>query len=481
MVNGQSSKKSSLRKKPILWTREELMDLFLFSLPEDFAATGVSIDTRTLKPGDIFIAIEGEAHDGHRFVKVAEEKGASLVIVSASKLVEMGTCPVLQVENTLDAMRTLGRAARLRSKAQIIAITGSVGKTSSKEILRHALSPFGKVAWSEASYNNHWGVPLTLSRLPRDADFAILEIGMNRPGEIAPLSEMVRPNIVIITSIMPAHIGNMRTIEAIAEEKSQILAGLEPEGIVIVPSMPEHYQLFRAKAMKKFPRSFISFGQEGTADVQLLGFTQENGEAGLARIAIGEQRFTLEIPLQGVHMAMNSLISMAVARALRLNYKKMITAIKMVSPIRKRCQVHHLIIDEKSIVLIDDSYNANLASMIAGLDTLISITPQGTGRRIAVLGEMLELGGYAINHHQQISNYCSEKAIDKVFLCGGEALKQGFSGLSSSKKEACVDSYEELIPLVRAKLQDQDVILVKGSKGSKVSQIAENLLAMTKN
>lgn len=476
MVKGKDPEKPSP-----LWTRTELAELFFCPLPDDFAATGVSIDTRTLKPGDIFIAIEGESHDGHRFVKFAEEKGASLIIVSESRPIEKVNCPVIMVEDTLDALRTLGRAARLRSKAQIIAITGSVGKTSSKEILRHALRPFGKVAWSEASYNNHWGVPLTLARLPREADFAILEIGMNHLGEIAPLSEMVRPHVAIITAIVPAHIGNMGSIEAIVEEKSDIFVGLEPEGVIIVPSVLEYYRLFKAKAMKKFPRSFLSFGQEPTADIQLFGFTQENGGMGIAKVALGDQRFTMEIPLQGIHMAINALTAVAVAKSLRLPYKKILNAIKIVPSIKKRCEVHRLTIDDKSITLIDDSYNANLASMIAGLETLLSMTPEDGGRRIAVLGEMLELGGYAINHHQQISEYCEEKPIDKVFLCGGEVLRQGFAELKAKKKEACVDSCEELIPLVRSKLMDHDVILVKGSKGSRVSQIAENLLAIAKN
>lgn len=463
-----------VKVKKALWSKYELDSLFDCFLPEDFQATGISIDTRTIKPGDIFIAITGDMHDGHRFVKVAEEKGASAVIVS--RPIEILSCPVITVDDTLNAMKILGRSARLRSNAQVIAITGSVGKTSTKEILRQALAPFGKVAWAEASYNNHWGVPLTLSRLPVDVDFAIFEIGMNNIGEIAPLSEMVRPNIAIITAIAPAHIGNMGSIQTIAEEKSDVFVGLEPDGIVIVPSDPEFYPFFKTKAMKVFPQCIMSFGEEPGADIRLFGFSQENGQVGVSKIAIGEQRLTVKSPLQGRHMAVNGLAAFAVAKALRLDLKKMVTVFEKMSSIKKRCQVHHVTLDGKKITLIDDSFNANLKSMMAGLDIFMSITPKDKGRRVAVLGEMLELGAFAINHHQQVSHYCTDQNIDKVFLCGGEALKQGFLTLPDIKKAACVDTYKELIPLVRKSLKDNDVVFIKGSKGSKVSLIVENLL-----
>lgn len=461
-------------KKP-LWSKYELDSLFDCMLPEDFSATGISIDTRTIKPGDIFIAITGEMHDGHRFVKLAEEKGASAVIVS--RPVEVLSCPVITVDDTLNAMRILGRSARLRSNAQVIAITGSVGKTSTKEMLRQALAPFGKVAWAEASYNNHWGVPLTLSRLPTDVDFAIFEIGMNNIGEIAPLSEMVRPNIAIITAIAPAHIGNMGNVQTIAEEKSDIFVGLEPDGIIILPSDPEFFSFFKSKAMKTFPQSILSFGEDKGADVRLFGFAQENGEVGVSKIAIGEQRLTVKCPLQGRHMAINGLVSFAVGKALRLDLNKIAAVFEKMSPIKKRCQVHQITLDGKNITLIDDSFNANLSSMMAGLDIFMSITPPDKGRRVAVLGEMLELGGYAINHHQQVSHFCTTRDIDKVFLCGGEALKQGFVALPDTKKAACVDTCKELIPLVRQSLKHNDVVFVKGSKGSKVSLIVEDLLS----
>lgn len=459
-----------------LWTKSELENLFICSLPHDFECSGVSIDTRTLKSGDIFIAISGDVYDGHAFAKAAEEKGAA-AIISTIPLPEI-SCPVIQVDHALGALQALGRTARERTKASVIAITGSVGKTSTKDILYKVLSQFGSTTCAPASYNNHWGVPLTLSRLPRDANYAILEIGMNQIGEIAPLSEMVRPHIAIITAIAPAHIGNMGSLEAIAREKAEIFVGLEKDGVAIIPTNSPFHDQLKAAALKKFPRYIFSFGEEARADVRLEDYGQNKDDSAKGRVIIGDQNIAFCLPLVGRHMAVNSLCAFAVGRALRLDLPKIGKALQTIGPLKNRCQIHHLTLPGDSgkipIILVDDSFNANVASMKAGLDVLTSIQPKGEGRRIAVLGEMLELGSFAIEHHQEISDYCATHPIDFVFLCGGSPIKQAFSGSTNADH---VENCKELIPLVMAVLQPNDVVLVKGSKGSRVIQVAEALIA----
>lgn len=462
-----------------LWSKSELENLFICSLPHDFECSGVSIDTRTLKPGDIFIAISGDVYDGHAFAKVAEEKGAAAII--ATRSLPGVSCPVIQVDHAMRALQVLGRTARERTKASVIAITGSVGKTSTKDMLHKVLAQFGSTSCASASYNNHWGVPLTLSRIPRNADYAILEIGMNNIGEIAPLSEMVRPHIAIITSIAPAHIGNMGNLEAIAREKSDIFVGLERDGVAIIPTNTIFYDHLKAVASKKFPRYLFSFGEDARADVRLEGYVQEKNNSARGRAVLGDQNIMYRLPLVGRHMAVNSLCVFAVARALRLDLSKVAKALENLGPLKNRCQIHQLTLPCESggmpITLVDDSFNANLQSMKAGLDVLSSLQPQKKGRRIAVLGEMLELGGFAIDHHQEVSDYCTNGSVDVVFLCGGSPVKQGFSTLPDLKKGGHADDVQALIPLVMAALQPDDVVLVKGSKGSKVLQVVEALVA----
>jgi UDP-N-acetylmuramoyl-tripeptide--D-alanyl-D-alanine ligase len=387
------------------------------------------------------------------------------------------------VDHALKALNAMARVARDRAKTTtIIAITGSVGKTSTKDILYRVLSHFGPTICAPASYNNQWGVPLTLSRLPRNAKYAILEIGMNHVGEIAPLSEMVRPHIAIITPIAPAHIGNMGTMDAIVREKVSILEGLEPDGSVILADHHPFFDILKAEALRKHPRYVFSFGEEPGADIRLEDFNQLNNQMIQGTVAIIDQKINFCLPLTGRHMALNSLCAFAVGRVLRLDYAKIAEALQTLSPLKNRCQVHDLHFLRKkteiNITLLDDSFNANLHSMTAGLETLLTLTPKGKGRRIAVVGEMLELGAFAIDHHQQISDFCAQKAIDLVFLCGGNAVKQGFSTLPAPKRGGQMESADELIPLVLGALRSDDIVLVKGSKGSKVGIVAEALLKM---
>lgn len=458
-----------------LWSKSELENLFICTLPHDFHCTGVSIDTRTLKSGDLFLAVTGDNFDGHAFAKVAESKGASAIV--ATKPLPEISCPVIVVDSILGALQDLGRTARQRTKATIIAITGSVGKTSVKDMVSKILSVFGSTYSAPASYNNHWGVPLTLSRLPRDAQYGVIEIGMNHVGEIAPLSDMVRPHVALITAIASAHIGNLGGLDEIAKEKSAIFHGLEKNGIAILPLDSDHFDYLKTVAAKSFPSHILSFGKNQKANARLKSYKVTGDNTAQVTAVMGDTDLSYTLPILGQHMAVNSVCALSVAMALRLNLKKAKEAFKSMGTTKGRCQIHHLTIPMKQgtvpITLLDDSFNANSHSMKAGIDVLVSLKREGKGRCVVVLGEMLELGSHALKEHQIIADYCQQLGISTIFTCGGTPIAQAFKTMETSHREKA----GELIPLVMEGLQENDLVLVKGSKGSQVSLVAEALIS----
>lgn len=457
----------------VLWTGTELNQLFATSLIADLQVTGVSIDSRTLKPGDLYVALRGVSQDGHLFVEKAAQSGAAAVLISHP--MPHLSCPQIVVPNTLKALEKMAQFARERSLATIIAITGSVGKTSTKEILAHVLAEFGPVCFSAASFNNQWGVPLSLARLSRHAKFGIFEIGMNHAGEIAPLVAMVKPHISVITNIGPAHIGNMEGIQAIATEKAAIYSGLDAGGIAIIPSDTEFYPFLAGLAASYAAKQIISFGVSNQADVQLLSY-HSTEKGGVVKARVQDIFVDYTLPLRGQHFALNSLMAFAIAAALNLDKERVGLRLQSMPAIKNRGEIYELEIEGKKIVLIDDAYNANLISMKAGIDVLMDYRWQPQGRRIAVLGEMLELGDYAIPHHCELSNYLESKKVDMVYLSGGNAMQHCLDGLPQLTQRGCVSQPLDLIPALRAELRQGDVILVKGSKGSRVSLVVDELL-----
>lgn len=462
-----------------LWTSKEISEIFNCQLPAGFDVKGVSIDSRTLQSGDLFFALKTPTSDGHDFVLDAARKGAVAVVVS--KQVPGCTCPQIMVDSTFRALQDLGRYGRMRSKAKIIAITGSVGKTTTKEVLRHVLEGIGGVSASVASYNNHWGVPLSLARLPKDAKFGIFEIGMNNPGEITPLSEMVNPHVAIITAIAPAHIGQMGSLENIAKEKACIFDGLMQEGIAVLSADSEFFPFLKAKALQHHPDQLVTFGESASAEVRLIDY-ESVGEKALITFAIGgREKQSFSYSLMGRHLAAAALIALAVAKTLKLDLKTILKRLETMEPVNGRGKVYSINLNGNLVKLVDDSYNANLVSTLAALDTLASVLLKDTGKRIAVLGEMLELGSHAIDHHQQVAKACLEKGIDRVYFCGGSAMKQAFDLLPEKCRGGFVATAQELIKPILNDVCPNDIILIKGSKGSRVSLIAEALISASKN
>ena len=419
-------------------------------------ATGVSIDSRTIAPGELFVAL-ADARDGHDFVPDAEAKGAACVLVSR----DVGVGPALLVEDVQAALTRLGEFGRARSRARVVAVTGSVGKSTTKEMLRRILAAFGATHAAEASFNNHIGVPLTLARLPAEADFAVVEIGMNHPGEIAPLSIIVRPHVGVITAIGSAHLGLMGSVEAIADEKADLLRGVVPGGAAVLPRGPF---LSRLARRARDGVRVISFGAQDLAEARLIEAGNDaDGVAVTANILRTVVRCHLAAP--GTHMAMNAVAALAAAAALGLDPTQAAAALDAFAPLAGRGARRSVTVGGATITLIDESYNASGSSVRATLEVL-ALLP---GRRIAVLGDMLELGEYADDEHRDLAAPVAAVA-DLVFACGPH-MRLMFDDLPERQRGAWAADAAALAPVVRAALAECDVVLVKGSYGSRMRDV----------
>jgi UDP-N-acetylmuramoyl-tripeptide--D-alanyl-D-alanine ligase len=431
---------------------------------------GISIDTRTLGEGELFFAIKGPTLDGHDYVRAAFDKGAAAAVVDeahAGTLRPLG--PLYVVHDVLPALERLAAAARLRSPARIVAVTGSVGKTSTKEALRVVLSEAGAAHASVASYNNHWGVPLTLARMPKDTSFGIYEIGMNHKGEITPLTRMVRPHVAIITAIAPVHLEYFDGLDAIADAKAEIFSGLVPGGVAIINRDCAQFERLRAHA-KASPAGYVaSFGEHETADARLLS-VMPGADHSMVEAEVCGQRLSYRLGAPGRHHAMNSLAVLLAAKAFGVDLEAAARALGLFLAQPGRGERLQLLAEDGPFTLIDDSYNANPASMRAAIALAGSLPVGGKGRRIAVLGDMLELGASAATMHAELAADVAANHIDLVFAAG-PLMKHLFENLPSHLQGAWSESAAGLAPLVTAAVKGGDVVLVKGSNASRMSSI----------
>ena len=458
-----------------LWTSAEVEAATGGRATGPWAATGVSIDTRTIQPGDLFIALK-DVRDGHDFVANALAKGAAAAMVSHIPTGLPADAPLVVVPDVLAALTALGAAGRARSRARVVGVTGSVGKTSTKEMLRAVLSGQGKTHAAEASYNNHWGVPLTLARMPADADFAVIEIGMSNPGEIAPLARLARPHVALITTIAPAHLQAFGSLEGIAAEKAAIFEGLEPGGIAVIPEGLSVSPILRAAAGTA---RIVTFGAEA-GDYRLIGARQCEA-AMIAHALIGTEERLFKVLSPGKHFAVNGLAVLAVADALGLDPAISTGDLGRWQPPAGRGMREKIWLDSvegQGFELIDDAFNANPVSMAAALDVLIGAQPQdgpgriSKGRRIAILGDMLELGPDEITMHRAIASHPGLEAIATIHLVGPR-MKALHADLPRRQRGEWVETSAELIPRLRSLVDAGDVVLIKGSKGIKVAALVD--------
>jgi UDP-N-acetylmuramoyl-tripeptide--D-alanyl-D-alanine ligase len=452
-----------------LWTASEAASATGGKAFGNWEAQGISIDTRTLEKDDLFVALKGDNRDGHCFVPSALEKGAgaAMVIDPPPGLAE--SAPLLVVDDTLSGLEALGCASRARSLASILAVTGSAGKTTTKEMLRLTLEGQGKVAASVASYNNHWGVPLSLARMARDTAYGVFEIGMNHEGEIRALVSQARPHLVVVTTIAPAHLEYFGTLEAIADSKAEIFEGLEPGGIAILPLDNPQFARLNKRARECGVENIASFGTSEGADARLL-VSKIVGDKQIIAAEIRGRKIELTLNAHGAHIASNALAVLLAVEGLGVDLERAAQALGTFTPLTGRGARVTL----GDIELIDESYNANPASMRAALDLLKATNPQSGGRRIAVLGEMLELGTDGPALHCAIAKDIAENMVDLVFLCGSQ-MKDLWDVLPGDCRGAYSENSMHLKEPFLKQLRSGDIILVKGSFGSRMSVIIEAL------
>jgi len=458
----------------------------LWSFDDVLAATGgvaegrgapdihqIAIDSRGLGVGALYVAIRGDRLDGHQFVGNAFEAGAVASMVErGADLPEPGGA-LIRVADTLEALNMLGKAARARAKAKVIAVTGSVGKTGTKEALRVALAPSGTTHVSQKSFNNQWGVPLSLANLPREARFGVFEVGMNHAGEITPLAQMIRPDIAIITTVQPVHLEFFDSVEAIAEAKAEIFHGLEPGGTAILNSDSPYFDLLRGRAEERGAGAVLAFGT-GPEDFARLGETAFEADGSSVEAFIGDQRLTYRIGAPGRHLVVNSLAVLAGVHAAGADLEKAAAKLGAYGAQKGRGERSVIQLADGEIAIIDESYNANPASMRAALMAMAHTPRQTFGRRVAVLGDMLELGREGGALHRALAEPVDAAGVDVVLACG-PLMAELYGALPESRRGGYAETSEDLEPILIDAINPGDVVMIKGSLGSRMGPLVEAL------
>ncbi len=435
--------------------------------------SGISIDSRTLAKSEAFFAIQGENRDGHDFVDGALKAGAGLAVVARSHRSKFAEAPLLIVPDVLDALRHLAQAARTRLHGKVIAVTGSVGKTGTKEALRLALSADGETHASVASYNNHWGVPLSLARCPEGVKYAVFEIGMNHAGEITPLTKLVRPYVAIVTGIEPVHLEYFGSLEKIADAKAEIFAGVEPGGAAVLNRDNQQFARLAAAAKAAGIERVVSFGEDNNADARLSRLSLQTDSSTVEATILG-QPVTYKLGAPGRHLVLNSLAVLAAVALVGADLALAGIALNNLRPVAGRGARAVLRVPGGNALLIDESYNANPASMRAAI-ALLGHAPVGKqGRRIAVLGDMLELGASAVAMHSALVDAIEAAEIDLVF-CSGPLMRGLWEALPSRARGGYAETAAGLEPAVLAAIREGDAVMVKGSLGSKMGPLVKAL------
>lgn len=461
-----------------LWTSDEVAKaLSPVAMSGAFEASGVTFDSRAVGKGDLFFALSGETTDGHGYVADALARGAAAAIVSRDVPGAVGN--VIKVGDTMKALVDLGHAGRARSTAKVASVTGSVGKTSTKDALRAMLAAQAPASASTASFNNHVGVPISLARLPREARYGVFEIGMNHPGEIEPLARQVEAHVGVITNVGPAHIGHMGSEEAIADEKACLFAGMKPGAVAVLNRDSRHYARLVERAKGFGIGQIVGFGRSEAAEARLVACDlQADGSDVVANLH--GRRIDYRLGVAGEHQVLNSLAALAVVEALGADVLKAAATLAEVKATPGRGARRRLKFgagpQQGTIELLDESYNANPASMKAMLAVLARIEPAPGGRRLLAMGDMRELGEGADAFHAGLAEAVAESGAAQVFLCGSH-MQALWSKLAAAQKGAHRPDSAALAGEVAAALRAGDVIAVKGSLGSKMKNVVDAILA----
>jgi UDP-N-acetylmuramoyl-tripeptide--D-alanyl-D-alanine ligase len=433
--------------------------------------TGFSIDTRSIHAGDVFVALQ-DVRDGHHFVSAAFKAGAAAALVRHDYERQDSDGALIWVDDPLRALERIGVAARARLSADavVIAVTGSAGKTGAKEMLRACLAPHGKTHAPEKSFNNHWGVPLTLARMPVDTRYAVIEIGMNHAGEITPLTKMTRPHIAVITNVLPVHVGNFPDGEiGVAHAKAEIFEGLVEGGVGILPRDNTHYDRLRDAAARRQAR-VVSFGTDARSEIRSVEIDVDAQHTDVAiAFACRRERFRLGAP--GRHLAVNALAVAAVLDHLKFKLDTALVPLAGVTaPAGRGARATLRLAAGGEVLLVDESYNANPASMAAALANLALVPRAAHPRRIAVMGDMRELGAEADALHRGLLDAVLGSGADLVFACGPH-MKQLYDLLPADKQAGWAATSTDIAAKVAGVLRHGDVVMIKGSLGSNMAPI----------
>jgi len=433
---------------------------------------GFSLDTRSLVPGEAFVALR-DRRDGHAFVTTAFGRGAAAALVESGYVRNAADGALLRVADTLEGLRAIARAARARSHAGIVAVTGSVGKTGTKEALRACLSRLGETHAAEKSFNNHWGVPLTLARMPASACYGVFEIGMNHAGEIAPLAKLVRPQVAIVTTVEPVHLQFFASVAEIAEAKAEIFAGLEPGGTAILNRDNAFFDLLQRRAREAGAR-VVSFGRHENADVrpELWSLGADGSDI---VVHAGGKRIAYRLAAAGAHIAQNSLAVIAALAALGADVEAAVPALAEITAAKGRGARRELAVGDGVILLIDESYNANPASMRSALAAMATVPRQRFARRIAVLGDMLELGDDSARLHADLKEPVDAAEVDLVFACGPH-MQRLYAALPEARRGEWGPTSQDILPPLVAAVRAGDVVMIKGSLGSRMEPLVQALV-----
>jgi UDP-N-acetylmuramoyl-tripeptide--D-alanyl-D-alanine ligase len=459
-----------------LWTVEAMAQAMgaecSGALPD--AVSGISIDSRSVTAGEAFFAIKGDARDGHEFVPAALKAGAGLAVVAGERRAEFASdAPLLVVRDVLEGLRDLARAARARLPAQVIGVTGSVGKTGTKEALRLALARSGETHASAASYNNHWGVPLSLARCPASARYAVFEMGMNHAGEIEPLARLVRPHLAIVTTVAPVHLEFFGSVEAIADAKAEIFTGVESGGAAIINRDNAQFSRLTRAAKAAGVERVVSFGEHAKADARLIKYSL-HPECSTVQARILGSDVTYKLGTPGRHVVLNSLAVLAAVSLAGADLALAALALAGIQPPAGRGARSTLELSGGTGLLIDESYNANPASMRAALALLGQAEIGPRGRRVAVLGDMLELGPRGADLHRELLEPVLAEGVDLVFCCG-PLMGALWEALPSERRGGYAESSGALESKLLAAVRPGDAIMVKGSLGSRMGPLVKAL------
>jgi len=457
----------------------------LWTVAEVVAATGgrpeklsdgpllsISIDSREIEPDALFVAIKGNKLDGHDFVGAALAAGSAAALVSGDWFKAHGGEKLIVVADPLEALRAMGRAARARNKGLIVAVTGSAGKTTTKDAIRTVLAAAGETHYSIKSFNNHWGVPLMLARMPREAQFGVFEIGMNHAGEITPLVQMVRPNIAVITTVAAAHLEFFKSITEIAEAKAEIFLGVEPGGTAVLNADHDYIHVLFARARQAGIENIVTYGYDDEADYH-IGNAETAGARTFARVTHDAEVYDLNLGVRGKHMVANATAALVVARLAGMDRYAALKALGDFVATEGRGETTRLGPPHTPLLLVDESYNANVASMNAAMDVFASIAPP-RGKKVLVLGDMLELGPQGRELHQSLKSAVLRTGAVRIFLVGA-AIEPLAEDLGEDRVAGHARRIEDLMEPILQSLALGDAVMVKGSKGVRLALLIDRI------